>query len=44
MKFGQLIEYKMTKIFVEKPYTRYVGETIRRPFVVKKSKLSITLH
>ena len=43
MKFGQLIEYKMTKIFVEKPYTRYVGETIRRPFV-KKSKLSITLH
>ena len=43
MKCGQLIEYKMTKIFIEKPYTRYAGETIRRPFV-KKSKLSITLH
>ena len=43
MKFGQLIEYKMTNIFVEKPYTRFGGETIPRPFV-KKSKLGITLH
>ena len=43
MKFGQLIEYKMTNIFVEKPYTRYGGETIPRAFV-EKSKLSIALN
>ena len=42
MKFGQLIEYNMRNIFVEKSYTRYAGETIPRP-LSKKSKLSISL-
>ena len=42
MKFGQLIEYNMRNIFVEKPYTKSDGETIRKPFS-KKSKLSISL-
>ena len=38
-KFGQLIEYKMENIFLEKSYTKCGGETIHRPFS-KKSKLS----
>ena len=38
MKFGLLIEYKMRDIFLEKPYPKYSGETIPRPFS-KKSKL-----
>ena len=42
MKFGQLIEYNMWNIFVEKSYTKYAGETIPRP-LSKKSKLSISL-
>ena len=28
MKFGQLMKYKMTKIFLEKSYTRCGGEPI----------------
>ena len=28
MKFGQLLEYNMRNIFVEKSYTKYAGETI----------------
>ena len=28
MKFGQLIEYNMRKIFVEKSYTKCAGETV----------------
>ena len=28
MKFGQLIEYNMRNIFVEKSYTKCAGETI----------------
>ena len=32
MKFGQLIEYNMRNIFLEKPYTKCSGETIPRPF------------
>ena len=31
MKFGQLVEYNMKNIFVEKSYTKYAGETILRP-------------
>ena len=31
IKFGQLIEYNMKNIFVEKSYTKYAGETILRP-------------
>ena len=42
MKFGQLIEYNMRSIFVEKSYTKRCGETIPRPFS-KKSKLSMDL-
>ena len=42
MKFGQLIEYNMRKIFAEKSYKKYTGETIPRP-LSKKSKLSISL-
>ena len=42
MKFGQLIEYNMRNIFVEKSYTKCAGETIPRP-LSKNSKLSISL-
>ena len=42
MKFGQLIEYNMRNIFVEKSYTKSTGETIPRP-LSKKSKLSTSL-
>ena len=41
MKFGQLIEYNMRNIFVEKSYTECAGETVPRP-LSKKSKLSIS--
>ena len=42
IKLGQLIEYNMGNIFVEKSYTECGGETIPRPFSIK-SKLSISL-
>ena len=42
MKFGQLVEYNMTNIFVEKSYTKCAEETISRP-LSEKSKLSISL-
>ena len=42
MKFGQLIEYNMRNIFVEKSYIKCGRETIPRPFS-EKSKLSISL-
>ena len=32
MKFGQLIEYNMRKIFLEKQYTKRGGATILRLF------------
>ena len=40
--FGQLIEYKMRKIFAEKTYAKCAGETIPKP-LSKKSKLRISL-
>ena len=43
MKFGQLIEYNMRKIFLEKLYTQFGRETIPRLFS-EKSKLSISLN
>ena len=43
MKFGQLIEYNMGSIFVEKSYTICAEETIPAP-LSEKSKLSISLH
>ena len=42
MKLGQLIEYNIRNIFLEKSYTKCGGETSPRPFS-KKSKLSISL-
>ena len=33
MKFGQLIEYNMRNIFVEKSYSKCAGETIPRPYL-----------
>ena len=42
VKFGQLIEYNMRKIFLEKSYSKCGGETCPKPFS-KKSKLSIAL-
>ena len=42
MKFGQLIEYNMRNVFLEKSYKKCCGETSPRPFY-KKSKLSISL-
>ena len=35
MEFGQLIEYKMRNIFVEKSFTKCAGETILRPLSKK---------
>ena len=42
MKFGQLIEYNMRNIFLEKSYTSWGGETNPRPFP-EKLKFSISL-
>ena len=42
MKLGQLIEYKMRNIFLEKRYTKCTEETASRTFS-KKSKLSMSL-
>ena len=42
MKFGQLIEYKMRNIFLEKSYRKCGRETIFKTFF-KKSKLGIYL-
>ena len=43
MKPGQLIEYNLRNIFLQKSYTKCGGETIPGPFH-KKSKLSISLN
>ena len=42
MKFGQLIEYNMRNIFLEKSYTKCDGKTSPRPFS-RKLKLGISL-
>ena len=42
MKSSQLIEYNLTKIFLEKSYKKRGGETIPSSFL-KKLKLSISL-
>ena len=42
MIFGQLIEYNIRNIFLEKSYTKCGGETIAKPFS-KKSKLNVSL-
>ena len=43
MKPGQLIEYNLRIIFLQKSYTKCGGETIPRAFS-NKSKVSISLH
>ena len=43
MKFGQLIEYNMKNIFIEKLYIKLGGEASPRPFS-EKSKLSLSLE
>ena len=42
MKFGQLKEYNIRHIFLEKSHTKCGGVTILRPFS-KKSKLNMSL-
>ena len=42
VKFGQLIDYDMRNIFLEKSYTKCGRETISK-HVPQKSKLSISL-
>ena len=42
MKFGQLIEYSMRNIFLEKSYIECGEETIPRPFS-EKLKLNMSL-
>ena len=37
MKSGQLIEYNMRNIFLEKSDTKYVREAIPRPFSKNKN-------
>ena len=43
VKFGQLIECNMRKIFIEKSYTKCNGETSPRAFS-EKLKLSISQY
>ena len=42
-KLGQLIEYNMRNIFIEKSYTKCGGEITPRPFP-KKSKPGISVN
>ena len=42
VKFDQLIEYNMIKIFLEKLYPKCGGETSAKPFS-KNSKFSVSL-
>ena len=43
-KFGQLIEYNMRNIFVEKSCTKYDGEAIPKPFSKKTGHFFLTLY
>ena len=44
MKFGQLIEYKMGNIFLQKSYTKYGGKIIPRHFKnIKIEHISISI-
>ena len=43
VKPGQLMEYNLRNIFLDKSYTKSGGEPIPRPFS-KKSKLTISQH
>ena len=37
MKFGQLIEFNMRSIFIQKSCTKYTGNTIARPFLKSRT-------
>ena len=39
MKFGQLIEYNMRNIFVEKSYTKCAGETIPSAYLYQQCEV-----
>ena len=43
IKFGQLIEYHMRNLFLEKSCTKYGVETSYRDLFLKKLKLNISL-
>ena len=43
VKFVQLIEYNIRKIFLEESYQKCGGETTPKPFS-KKSKMSISMN
>ena len=42
MALGQLIEYNIRNIFLERSYTKYSEETMPKPFS-KKLKLTLSL-
>ena len=42
-KLGQLMEYYMKNIYLEKSYTKYAGDTIPEP-LSKNSKVGVSLH
>ena len=38
IKFGQLIEYNMKNIFLEKSYTKFGGELVPGPFIKNQNE------
>ena len=44
MKFGDLIEYIMRNIFVEKSYTKFGGETIPYPFLKNQNWVYLSIN
>ena len=44
MKFGQLTEYNIKKVFLEKSYTKCSGVTIPRPFPKNKNWASLWVN
>ena len=43
IKFGQLVEYNVRNIFLEKSYTKYGSKTVPKPFS-EMSKLRLHLE
>ena len=43
VKFVQLIEYNIRKIFLEESYQKFGGKTTPKPFSIK-SKMSISIN
>ena len=44
MKFGQLKEYKMKNIFLEKPYTKYGEETSSNLFLKNQNSAYVRIN